>query len=507
MLVTRLRRCKIFHRYVAMPSCLATIQNNGKRQPPLLRQTWTILRGSSSSSCFAQVPKIGVRCFSVTSDENRTTKPARNQDKLKSKKKQITVSPHSKTTLPVNPTNLFEHTKEICNEMIYPFRAFSRNEGYCRYFHVVFCEVIANAERLLHDKYNFNNSVGSHDMHVSNTINLAFQLLIRINREPWKLDYKWEPLYLFKHKPLYTNMLLHVWNMAALQNEPNLRTAQEVTQLVEQIISSTKDVDSHSLKEQTRFDISNAISMILPVAMHEARGTVTPIQSTGVLSINDSTQATADTSPEKLLLYLYNALLKAEAEGKSSDFNETLKRMFDLIEEMRVKYSVQPDVTTYNTLLRFLRLSNGSSLERFETALQLMQLDNVAPNMSTFNEVVQGYSSANKENVNHEKLVLAEQYLKQMIDLILKIEPVRTNDKFSKNTDVRQHVTSISNCAHSVMDAYVRDFLAQSSKDRQQEIVNQAKELFLLLDKTNIVPYSSTRKFDQHPQFHFFAFP
>ena len=188
--------------------------------------------------------------------------------------------------------------------------------------------------------------------------------------------------------------------------------------------------------------------------------------------------------------------MKAHAESNDSNVAATKRKMFDVIEEMRSMHFIIPDVITYNILLRYLRISDRTSMESFQCAFQMMQLDMIAPNMSTYNEVVQLYTT--NTYANQQQLGIAEQYIKQMIEVILKVGPVRDDDE-SISYDVRTQyfsdMTLIANCAQSLMNAYVREFTKLSSTQQRQEIVNRAKALILLLDRDHIFSGTSTRKF------------
>ena len=433
--------------------------------------------------------------------------------------------------------NILERATEICNETIYPISAFADEKNNYRHFMMVYSDIINEAKRLVQCKYRLlskNTTSGKNENllgddneigQVSDTINLAFQLLVRISREPWKTSNQKVPLQRY-YKPQYTNMLLQIWNIAALQNEPNLLSAYDVTQLVKQI--SYKHMYSHNRFEQPRYD-PNTITMLLQVAIHEARDIlVAPPSMEQQLMFNDErptyppgskilplavsnairNKPPPATSSKDLVVYLYNALVKAHAEsGSNKAIDKTVKVIYDVMEEMRVKYFIPPNTITYNILLRFLRLSNSSStsLERFQLAFQKMQMDQITPNISTCNEVVQCYTTTKKYAVNQQQLDIAEQYIKQMIDMTLKVRPVRDADAGSirirndKNNDMQLQlyyadITLITNCAQRLMDAYAREFMKQPTTQQRQEFVNKAKGLFLLLDKDSIFSGSSTRK-------------
>lgn len=443
--------------------------------------------------------------------------PVANQQ-MQSRNMSLSSSTKSTAKRRIDATNIFECATEICNETIYPISAFADVKGNYRHFMMVFRAVITEAERLVQCKYQLsNNTIGNEilayrDGLISDTINLAFQLLDRICREPWHTPNQIVPLQKY-YKPQYTNMLLQVWNFAALRNEPNLRSAHDVTQLVKKL--SYKHLYSHNHAEQPRYDPST-VAMLLQVAIHEARDILTPSmerqpmfdeQTTelkeskiypSTVSPNMRNEPSATTSPKDLVVYLYNALVKAHTESNNKDVDKTIKIIYGVMEEMRVKHFIQPNAITYNILLRFLRLSNSTSLENFQFAVQMMQLEKIKPNMSTYNEVVQCYTT--NKYVNQQQLDIAEQYIKQMIEMILAIGPVRDDDgSISKDERQQYHsdITLITNGAQSLMNAYARELMKQSSTLQRQEFVSRAKALFLLLDKNGISSGTSTSKFSK----------
>ena len=421
---------------------------------------------------------------------------------------------------------ILARSAEICDETIYPISSFAYEKSNYRKFTMVFHAIVTEAQRLVEQKYKLTKNtstrgkedkVGKSDCHetqISDTINLAFQLLLRISREPWKTPKDVVPLRRY-YKSQFTNLLLDIWKAASLKNEPNLLSAYDMAQLVKEI--SHKHLYSHNHADQPRYD-STTIRMILQVAIHEARDDLTPSMGQQPMlseltpavfqeftefpsgeSNSDVTHAQkliSKASSKKLILNLYNALMKAHAESNDSNVAATKRKMFDVIEEMRSMHFIIPDVITYNILLRYLRISDRTSMESFQCAFQMMQLDKIAPNMSTYNEVVQLYTT--NTYANQQQLGIAEQYIKQMIEVILKVGPVRDDDE-SISYDVRTQyfsdMTLIANCAQSLMNAYVREFTKLSSTQQRQEIVNRAKALILLLDRDHIFSGTSTRKF------------
>jgi hypothetical protein len=427
---------------------------------------------------------------------------------------------------------MIQRGRDICNEALYPIGSFAQRNDTYRLFNAVYHAVVTEAQLLVHENYQNMHKQGNKPDHaermvnitpelISNAINLAFQLLIRICREPTMAQGK---IYEY-HAPKFTNMLFQTWKVAAMQNEVKTLSACDVAQLLQQISHNKTNNRRH--EHQPRHDTAT-IRLILDVATHEARNNSLSLPlaqqaseaSTRNILEDSITKAALPQHPippavlknapvesppsgevnlaessTTLLRHLYSALIRAHAKSDVSSVDDTVRKMYGIIDEMKMIHQIQPDVTTYNILLRFLRQSKRTTQENFELAFQMMKSNNVPPEITTYIEVVQFYTSGKFDT--SQSFDIAEQYIQEMVNLIVKAGPINDDDQTisaQRRQKYYSDMTFVTQAAQCLMDAYGRESVAASPIEKRLEIISRAQTLFLLLDRHNIFSGTSNRK-------------
>jgi hypothetical protein len=395
--------------------------------------------------------------------------------------------------------SILERVRELCDEAKYPIGSLIPQQNYVK-AKTLFHTIIVKSNALLQRKYSgrFNQSKESltnvpetcekysESDSIADAVNAALHLLLRICREPWSGAQN-----MFSEgaesgqcrqtsvqfcKPRYTNLLFNTWKNAALWNERVL-SAIEMTQLLQRISSN-----SH-----LRYDFAT-IGMVLQVALQQTPKRIAPsvvqhiwdtLEKPEMFSTSIST-----VRGSKGVLYFYNALLKAHAES-GNDVDDVLRFMYVLLDDMRDHRNISPDVVSFNILLRFIGRSN-LHFEKFESAIRMMRVEKVQPDLATLFEAVYCCTK-------FEQLSRSEAYFQQMRDVLAACP---TSDTKTLHRNRQSNVGLVSQASKGVMNLYLTLFRKYKTTVGRREIVDRAQALFLDSYRQNYVSVPTARTYN-----------